>query len=507
MYANNIVLFSKATRKDATTINECIIKYCKWSGQNLNRSKSGIFFSKQTPQQSARAIKQILQMKKLKSICKHDRCTFTNSVTQTTPIYTMSSFKVPNSICNKLDALSRKFWWKPKEPTGKYLALKSWDKLCTPEDKGGLGFKKARDINSALLAKLAWMIASKQDSLCMSILRAKYKVKEGWLHEKNLKHSSPIWRAIEEVKSIIAKGACYLIGDRVSINVWQDPWVPWIDGFRPKPKTQDDPRNPLMVSHLMDQETRVWKANLIQNIFDAESSKAILSIPISLRPKPDKLIWVHNPKDHSCSTSGDIIKLLTNPPQAQCPPDEHWITTLNMAFVLDEIWRARNQVVHHGEVIDIQASIKLIHHKLAEYSLVWSSTVPPPASIVASLHKWNPPPFGWIKLNTNAAIGEQSNAIAVVARNHIGEVLKVWARSSPTCCPLRAEASAILWAIQLAKVEKWPHIVIEGDAKNCFDPLSSSPTTPDWTISNTISSIQCLREFFLSCIFNWVKRV
>ena len=75
---------------------------------------------------------------------------------------------------------------------------------------------------------------------------------EGWRDENNSKHRSPIWRAIEEVKSIIVKGACYLIGDGMSINVWQDPWVPWIDGFRPKPKTQDDPRNPLMVSHLMD---------------------------------------------------------------------------------------------------------------------------------------------------------------------------------------------------------------------------------------------------------------
>ncbi|KAL0001791.1 hypothetical protein SO802_015572 [Lithocarpus litseifolius] len=177
-----------------------------------------------------------------------------------------------------------------------------------------------------------------------------------------------------------------------------------------------------------------------------------------------------------------------------------------MAFVLDEILRARNQVVHHGGVIDIQASIKLIHHKLAEYSLVWSSSVPPPASNVASLYKWNPPPLGWIKLNTDATIGEHSNAIAIVARDHTGEVLKVWARSSPTCSPLRTEASAILWAIQLAKVEKWPRIVIEGDAKNCFDPLSSLPTTPDWTISNTISSIHCLREIFLSCIFNRVKR-
>ena len=51
-------------------------------------------------------------------------------------------------------------------------------------------------------------------------------------------------------------------------------------------------------------------------------------------------------------------------------------------------------------------------------------------------------------------------------------------RSTPTCSPLRPEASTILWAIQLAKVEKWPCIVIEGNAKNWFDPLSSLLTIP-----------------------------
>ena len=50
--------------------------------------------------------------------------------------------------------------------------------------------------------------------------------------------------------------------------------------------------------------------------------------------------------------------------------------------------------------------------------------------------------------------------------------------STPTCSPLRPETSTILWAIQLSKVEKWPCIVIEGNAKNCFDPLSFLLTIP-----------------------------
>ena len=101
-----------------------------------------------------------------------------NSLAQSMLIYTMSSFSIPNKVCNNLDALTRRFWWKPKQKEGRFLAWKAWDSLCCPRKNGGLGFKKAKNINSALLAKLSWMIASKRDSLCMRILRAKYKVKD-----------------------------------------------------------------------------------------------------------------------------------------------------------------------------------------------------------------------------------------------------------------------------------------------------------------------------------------
>nr|POF27247.1 transposon tx1 uncharacterized 149 kda protein [Quercus suber] len=48
MYANDIVLFSKATKRDATNISQILDKYCLWSGQLVNRNKSSIFSSKHT---------------------------------------------------------------------------------------------------------------------------------------------------------------------------------------------------------------------------------------------------------------------------------------------------------------------------------------------------------------------------------------------------------------------------------------------------------------------------
>ena len=82
----------------------------------------------------------------------------------------MSTFNILKKVCDKMDAITRRFWWKQKEKEGKFLAWKSWDKLCVPKVAGGLGFKKFKDINNALLAKLAWMVASKRDSLCIQIL-------------------------------------------------------------------------------------------------------------------------------------------------------------------------------------------------------------------------------------------------------------------------------------------------------------------------------------------------
>lgn len=66
MYTDDIVLFSKATRKDAKRLALCLEKYCKWSGQAINRGKSSILFSKHTGPNCRKVIKQHIHMKSLK---------------------------------------------------------------------------------------------------------------------------------------------------------------------------------------------------------------------------------------------------------------------------------------------------------------------------------------------------------------------------------------------------------------------------------------------------------
>uniref|UniRef100_A0A2N9I1K2 Reverse transcriptase domain-containing protein n=1 Tax=Fagus sylvatica TaxID=28930 RepID=A0A2N9I1K2_FAGSY len=120
MYADNLLLFSKANSREARVIDKCLDRYCSWSGQKINYNKSGLAFSKATHKRVMRSIKQLLQMKRLQKDTMYHGAPMvlsrspTKSITQTIPVYTMSYFEIPSTICDNLDATTRRFSWKPK---------------------------------------------------------------------------------------------------------------------------------------------------------------------------------------------------------------------------------------------------------------------------------------------------------------------------------------------------------------------------------------------------------
>ena len=46
MYADDIMLFAKANSNEVQILDKCIVTYCEWSGQSINRNKSGLICSK-----------------------------------------------------------------------------------------------------------------------------------------------------------------------------------------------------------------------------------------------------------------------------------------------------------------------------------------------------------------------------------------------------------------------------------------------------------------------------
>jgi hypothetical protein len=77
-------------------------------------------------------------------------------------------------------------------------------------------------------------------------------------------------------------GACYVVGDGKSINIWMDPWIPWIEGYKPKPKDDSVEQNPMVIESLINSSTREWKQERLQKLFNQESMEGINKIIINI---------------------------------------------------------------------------------------------------------------------------------------------------------------------------------------------------------------------------------
>ena len=95
------------------------------------------------------------------------------------------------------------------------------------------------------------MVISNRDSLRIRALISKYKVRSDWMDREAPKHASQTWKVIERQKKIIERGACFIVGDGVAIDIWKDPWVPWLPNFKPLARGDLEPVN-LVVACLIN---------------------------------------------------------------------------------------------------------------------------------------------------------------------------------------------------------------------------------------------------------------
>lgn len=65
----------------------------------------------------------------------------------------MQLMKMPMSVLKGLDCLCRRCIWGETAGTNKMNPI-SWNVICQPKKNGGLGIRRAVDVNKVLLAKL-----------------------------------------------------------------------------------------------------------------------------------------------------------------------------------------------------------------------------------------------------------------------------------------------------------------------------------------------------------------
>ncbi len=161
--------------------------------------------------------------------------------------------------------------------------------MCKPKSAGGLGLSRTKDMNAALLAKLGWSMANMDNKLWVSFFAAKYLKGRSFWNIKVSPTSSWVWKSVLSSRELLSKGICWKIGDVRGLEVWDNPWIPSLEGFKPSPISQSG-REPLQVSELILNNPPRWDLNKLKSVSN-NTVKAIQNIHLSQSPQPSKLCW------------------------------------------------------------------------------------------------------------------------------------------------------------------------------------------------------------------------
>jgi hypothetical protein len=173
-FADDVLLFSKASVSQSRVIEGILTRFANSSGLRVNVHKSRAFFSATTRRRKIESIVYVTGIQNTNSLdkylgfpmihgrlCKRDfdflidkiqhrlaswknkflnkagRLALVQSVLTSIPTYYMQVTWLPTTICDYMDRTSRNFLWKGTNDRGIHLV--GWDKINQPKKNGGLG--------------------------------------------------------------------------------------------------------------------------------------------------------------------------------------------------------------------------------------------------------------------------------------------------------------------------------------------------------------------------------
>ncbi|GKC61013.1 putative reverse transcriptase domain, reverse transcriptase zinc-binding domain protein [Tanacetum coccineum] len=160
---------------------------------------------------------------KNKSLSAAGRLQLIRSVLGAMHIYWASVFILPSRVLLNIEQLMRGFLWSPSS-LKKGRSKVAWEVVCLPKNEGGLGIRRLKVFNSALMIAHIWKLLSLKESLWVK-----------WIHEYKLKGRSfwdiPLrgnvswgWRKILQLRPTIREFIWCNLGDGAATSLWFDKW-------------------------------------------------------------------------------------------------------------------------------------------------------------------------------------------------------------------------------------------------------------------------------------------
>lgn len=183
MYADDTLLFFKATLDNCTRVNHIIFTFCNLGGLSINRQKSSLIFSSNTHPRHRKIMSKIFKINcqnyqgkyldfeivldkrsyrgkvdvvekieqrlaswKSRLLFHAGRITLIKVVNQAILVYIMFVCKIPEKFTNKLDSINYNRGKNCIHLANKYL-------MCAPKDQGCMRLKRMDIFNEALLSR------------------------------------------------------------------------------------------------------------------------------------------------------------------------------------------------------------------------------------------------------------------------------------------------------------------------------------------------------------------
>ncbi|KAG8380670.1 hypothetical protein BUALT_Bualt06G0040000 [Buddleja alternifolia] len=488
MYADDLLIFGVADDKNVECIQECIATYEEWSGQCVSKEKTINHFSKNVPRVMRRAVCGVLNFRECNHKSKHlglpfckpacrisdydellervgrklsgwkakclaqvGRNVLVKGVAQSIPIYFMALQSIPVAVCERLDKMMRQFWWGDKEGN-RGLHLKNWNFLCMPKEFGGLGLRRTRDMNKALISKIAWKICDESITTWKSLLVSKY-LRGGHLLNQNEtpRTSSKIWKSVMDCTSSLAKGFCFTLSADYHLKTWEDPWLPFIPGFIPSSShlAEVDIARSYSTRFFINQDTREWDFEKLHEFFPHNMVSKILKIRIPTSLEPRRILWVPSKSGKftvsthlflACPFSRgvwwgskwsfqlddfngwDICRwigyILDRNNPFFCSEEDIGLEFLTYAVLfMDLTWKNRNKILHGDEPDTIEKIIKLADSKASDHLFCRRSPSCPKSALSAfpAQDILSAPPF---TVNIDASFVDGRMCAGMVVTDH-----------------------------------------------------------------------------------------
>ncbi|CAM8982614.1 unnamed protein product [Rhodiola kirilowii] len=243
MFADDCLIFCKASKEAMMHIKNILADYEAIAGQKVNFNKSEMVCSKNISEDLVSELAEVIQVRRVQAHSKYlglplifgqqkkimfkaieekilrkivdwktkilsraGREVLIKAVIQAIPLYAMSCFKVPTTLCKKIASYILGFWWQNGSSHSRGIHWLKADILFLEKQLGGLGFRKLNLMNMAMLAKQGWRILTEPSLLVSKIFKSKYFPNADLFSAVKGARPSYAWRGIFEALKILRFG-------------------------------------------------------------------------------------------------------------------------------------------------------------------------------------------------------------------------------------------------------------------------------------------------------------